>query len=889
MSQSEIEQYSNGAQFRRADLHIHSFGDHGSYDVSDKGMTPEGIVDVAIAEGLEVVAITDHNVIGNVRTALKYSENKNNLVVPGVELSTPQGHLLVYFPTPEKLELFYGKLTFSADKKACHDTIPQCLKYAEDLGGFGICAHIDLELGFEKAHPKYDAFKQDILNCKNLLGLEIASSANSKWFSHSDDDVSRKNCIAIRCGHLEQELDNELAKVMSSDAHTTALLGRNAQGNRKLTRFKMESLTFDALRIALIDSMARVRIEDLIPASVPHFVGIKLEGGFLRNQIVNFSKNLTCIIGGRGAGKSTLLESLRVASANEVSNTIVDSPVWPDDILLLYEDEVGQRHTLSRSKLNEVSNSDPNGPTHIAIESYGQGQTADTIQHCDKDPTILLTFLDGFVNVDDMLSRDDELRESLLDNQTEMERLQLEVNRIPEIEGRKKIAEAQIATLKSQKASQVVELEEKLATERQLRDQLKVNLTSLFTSINAALSSEGLKDLVLDLDETKLAVGKTEFEAVKKLVTELADEAQTLSEQLKTKVAESTNEVLAQLKVWQAKEQETQTKIENLRRELEKQNIVLDMAFIRKVTKDSTDFASKLVELRKSVPKLQAAAKERRELVASRRNLRSRIFMTRQAFATAMNENLAATVVDYNVSLRYQEGRLSKEFEEMLKDQMGWRTSAVPKAAMIASHLSPFALLDAINKKDTAPILQIADATGNAIFSTKEADAIIAQIGQKSAKAALERCAFEDRPEIKVTKEVLLADGTKTHQVREFSKLSLGQQQSILLSILLFSKSTTPLIIDQPEDNLDSEFIYKTLVRSLRNIKERRQIIVVTHNANIAVLGDAELIIPLRGAAEFAVIRDRGSIDTAETKEIVCTILEGSRKAFVRRKEVYGV
>ena len=78
MSQCEIEQYSSGAQFKRADLHIHSFGDrdHGSYDVSDTGMTPEGIVDVAISEGLELVAITDHNVIGNVPPALKYSESK---------------------------------------------------------------------------------------------------------------------------------------------------------------------------------------------------------------------------------------------------------------------------------------------------------------------------------------------------------------------------------------------------------------------------------------------------------------------------------------------------------------------------------------------------------------------------------------------------------------------------------------------------------------------------------------------------------------------------------------------------------------------------------------------------------------------------------------------
>ena len=114
------------------------------------------------------------------------------------------------------------------------------------------------------------------------------------------------------------------------------------------------------------------------------------------------------------------------------------------------------------------------------------------------------------------------------------------------------------------------------------------------------------------------------------------------------------------------------------------------------------------------------------------------------------------------------------------------------------------------------------------------------------------------------------------------------QQQSLLLSIMLFSRSNHPLIIDQPEDNLDSEFIYKTFVKTLRMVKERRQVIIVTHNANIAVLGDAELIIPLRGASEMAVIRDRGSIDTPATKLITCTILEGSDMAFKKRKSVYG-
>ena len=90
------------------------------------------------------------------------------------------------------------------------------------------------------------------------------------------------------------------------------------------------------------------------------------------------------------------------------------------------------------------------------------------------------------------------------------------------------------------------------------------------------------------------------------------------------------------------------------------------------------------------------------------------------------------------------------------------------------------------------------------------------------------------------------AGGKVQLMTRDFAKLSLGQQQSILLALMLSSDSRAPLIIDQPEDNLDSEFIFHSLVPVIRAAKERRQIIVVTHNPNIAVLGDAEQIIALK-------------------------------------------
>src|SRR5690606_5053843 len=144
---------------------------------------------------------------------------------------------------------------------------------------------------------------------------------------------------------------------------------------------------------------------------------------------------------------------------------------------------VGERHTLIRSKLCDVMNADPEGPTAVAIESYGQGETADTIQHCDTDPSILLRFLDGFIDFGELRKQDEALRDAILANQTVIETLQQSISQIGPTEKAKGIADTQVAVLKKQNASQVVELEEKLAKERRFRDGLKRNLGELLTSI----------------------------------------------------------------------------------------------------------------------------------------------------------------------------------------------------------------------------------------------------------------------------------------------------------------------------------------------------------------------------------------------------------------------
>jgi len=98
--------------------------------------------------------------------------------------------------------------------------------------------------------------------------------------------------------------------------------------------------------------------------------------------------------------------------------------------------------------------------------------------------------------------------------------------------------------------------------------------------------------------------------------------------------------------------------------------------------------------------------------------------------------------------------------------------------------------------------------------------------------------------------------------------------------------SDNPLLVDQPEDNLDNRFIFETVVDSLRKVKTRRQLIFVTHNPNIPVLGDAERVFVLDSDGTASRTVNEGTVD--ECKQDIVTLLEGGEDAFKARKNRYA-
>ena len=117
---------------------------------------------------------------------------------------------------------------------------------------------------------------------------------------------------------------------------------------------------------------------------------------------------------------------------------------------------------------------------------------------------------------------------------------------------------------------------------------------------------------------------------------------------------------------------------------------------------------------------------------------------------------------------------------------------------------------------------------------------------------------------------------------------SPGQRSSAMLPLIALAE-TTPLVIDQPEDNLDKRLIGSVLMNVLAELKEKRQIIVCTHDPDILVGGDAEQVIVLEAESDRkGKVAQHGSIDNEDIVESVVSLLEGGAAAFENRRKRYG-
>ena len=432
-------------------------------------------------------------------------------------------------------------------------------------------------------------------------------------------------------------------------------------------------------------------------------------------------------------------------------------------------------------------------------------------------------------------------------------------------------------------------MQRQLATERELRTQILAKLQEVKENVLAGSPKEAVQEILELAGTANLTVGATEFRAILAGATAFDATIGTAEGQIKAGLTGLEKLVAAQFVSWKAKETEAQKKIDAKRRELEALKVSFDMSYISKLAADEASHLQSVKNLKTWQPHLAETRKRRAIALKKRWEERDRVATLRETFGRLATTTLREALTDIQVSLKYARNAYAPDAADLIIQVMGWKTNQQPRAAWLVETLTVPVLLDAIQRKNVTPILALKTPEGVDVFKRDEANTILQRLAEPSVKFALERATLHDLPRLQVSRAIPDGTGGQRYIVRDFAKLSLGQKQSVLLALMLSADSDKPLIIDQPEDNLDGEFIYTTLVPVLRRAKERRQVIIVTHNPNVAVLGDAEQIVVMKAMNDRGEIVTRGSIDNPATRDAACAILEGAREAFLRRAKIYGV
>jgi ABC-type cobalamin/Fe3+-siderophores transport system ATPase subunit len=903
--QSEIDrpfkgfgELSAGATYLRADLHIHTYGV--SPDVTDSGMTPENILETAQARHLDVIAVTDHNAIDGVEPLLAACAGSDVAAFPGVELTTGEGHVLVYF-APEHLAGFkkwFSRIDFEEVQQGERYTLVPILDVLKDVaeaGGIAIPAHISRSnTGF--LDRVSSQIEDAILISPHLRAVEIDEGVERNWYSDMDagDGASRRSeILKHRLDSLGEGVESRIAKLLFSDAHSLEAIGRDREGRERVTRIKMSTPTFDAFRTALVDSDARIKLEADLPSSYPRIEGVRLIGGFLDGQEVALSPNLTCLIGGRGTGKSTLLESIRCTCLS-VASEMDGQPNCPETVQLIYRDAYGTSHYLKRDDARRTYEVSDGGAVEISlpVEGYDQDRIALITREYRQRPRLLLEFLDQFVDLKETSARIDSSCAALRANSDEIKPYRSAPHQLAAAKKELEEVRLKLKAIENSNLKEALDWRRRLYQERQVREELEARLKQVDGTVDELDLRVDLGGMVTaaevgDLSKTpsaKILLGDSGEKGLVELVEEFSSEMDHWKNEGRRKVTDGLPAIEAALERWRQRELEIEGRVQTIVTDLRAKDINPKLSEMTRLATAEAAAAKKIRTQEAALEKLKALEKERKTLVQNYKADQARRFQLRRIALQDLTNKLNDAFDDFKVKISIEEGGLIDGYGSWVADALAGRFLRKERVSQLCAAISPIDLAALARDDQTSKLAALRDQAGTAYFSNEAEAADFAEKLRECDLDALEHISGDDLPEISLSTQV-------SGQARkvDFGNLSLGQKASILLGALLFSSDQTPLLIDQPEDHLDSQFISRTVVRVLRQVKEKRQVIIATHNANIAVLGDAEQIVPLQGYEGRGLVRDSGSVDAMTTRARACEILEGGEAAYRRRGEMYGL
>jgi hypothetical protein len=289
-------------------------------------------------------------------------------------------------------------------------------------------------------------------------------------------------------------------------------------------------------------------------------------------------------------------------------------------------------------------------------------------------------------------------------------------------------------------------------------------------------------------------------------------------------------------------------------------------------------------ELEQRIAKLQemeaeqsAKKQELAELIESRKSLKASFLLEREQ-VSSLRDSVAR-------ELQRETGAKIRIGVRRNADDLAYRTTLIEglRGARVRNHEEILESLLQLRPEQLAQLIQADDASGlddACGFGPDRATKIMDAFRANVDPLELEVVDIEDQVRI----ELNVATGAEP-LFKDASELSRGQKCTALLPLLL-ARRDSPLIIDQPEDNLDNHFIYETVVDAVQRLKRQRQMIFITHNANIPVLADADLVVVLNSDGRIGYLEKSGSVD--DCRDEIIDLLEGGKQAFELRRKRYA-
>ena len=615
---------------------------------------------------------------------------------------------------------------------------------------------------------------------------------------------------------------------------------------------------------------------------------IEISGGFLPGLSVTIPQGLTCIIGARGSGKSTLVEAVRFAlcgisaapkhcaeliQANLAGGALVTITAFADGSnRYIIKRGLKQNPVLLTSDSRAINTVDLDRGTFLPLDAYSSIEIEAIADEAlgDKRRNLL-----DELRSEQMRSIHLSLSESTRALETNADRIRTAQRTIDDLtEQMEELGDVRarlgaLAPSDRESAEDFV----RLSRQQQLDHREIAKLDSA--------------DRDLKTFEETLERLRTEAQNV--FAAHLAEEQSANADTLRRydkQLAASMAPVEKHLSAIQTRIREAQDTLAKARVSISEIHTshAGDLARLTALNQAASEQARVRASLEQQVAKLEALEQQRMELNVEsnalferRKSLKTDHILMRDQVST-MRDEVASELqheAGERVRIRVMRNADHLSYQQMLMEGL--------KGARVRNQNEILATLMQLRPEQLAQLIQSNDLNSFeelTHFGAERSRKILDAFRESVDPLTLEITAIEDRIAI----ELNVATSGPPH-FKDASDLSRGQKCTALLPILL-ARRDNPLIIDQPEDNLDNHFIFETVVNAVQRMKKRRQMIFITHNANIPVLAEAELVLVMTSDGRIGAIEKRGSID--ECREQIIDLLEGGREAFELRSKRYA-